>query len=148
MPVVLGAYEGAVCRVQLNRPDKLNALSDQVRQELHAILADLADRPEIRVVVIEGKGRAFSAGADLAGPAGRAARTAGTAPAGGAASTRAPAVSSSEWAVRRHAMGGWQRLLDLLESIPQVTLARLHGHCIGGAALLASACDLRIGDTT
>ena len=35
-------------------------------------------------------------------------------------------------------MGGWQRLLDLLESIPQVTLARLHGHCIGGAALLAS----------
>jgi enoyl-CoA hydratase/carnithine racemase len=42
--------------------------------------------------------------------------------------------------------GAWQRLLGLLGAIPQVTVARLHGHVIGGAVLLAAACDLRIGD--
>jgi enoyl-CoA hydratase/carnithine racemase len=41
-------------------------------------------------------------------------------------------------------MGAWQRLLDLLERIPQVTVASIHGHCIGGAVLLAVACDIRI----
>src|SRR5207244_10878209 len=49
------------------------------------------------------------------------------------------------WAQRRHAMGAWQRLLDLLERVPQVTVASIQGHCVGGAALLAVACDLRIG---
>ena len=42
-------------------------------------------------------------------------------------------------------MGAWQRLLDLLERVPQVTVASIQGHCVGGAALLAVACDLRIG---
>lgn len=35
-------------------------------------------------------------------------------------------------------------MLDLIESVPQVTVARLHGHCIGGAALIAASCDIRI----
>ena len=111
-----------VCRLVLDRPEKLNALSDDVRRALWAELTRLADEPSVRVVTIEGAGRAFSAGADLA-------------------DARPPA---SGWTERRHAYGAWQRLLDLLESIPQVTVARLHGHVVGGAVLLAAACDLRV----
>jgi enoyl-CoA hydratase/carnithine racemase len=115
--------ERGVCRVRLNRPEKLNALNEDVRVLLTDAFKTLADDTETRVVLVEGEGRSFSAGADLA--------------AGGDGVDRT-------WAERRHAAGGWQRLLDLIESVPQVTVARLHGHCIGGAALIAISCDLRI----
>lgn len=112
-----------VCHLRLNRPDKLNALNDAVREQLHTHLSTLSDRPDVSVVVISGEGRAFSAGADLAA---------------------IPTAAASSWAERRHGAGAWQRLLALLEVIPQVTVASMHGYCIGGAALLGVACDLRI----
>jgi enoyl-CoA hydratase/carnithine racemase len=59
-----------------------------------------------------------------------------------------PPTAGQSWAARRHAIGGWQRLLELVERVPQVTVASVHGHCIGGAALLAAACDLRIAADT
>ncbi len=125
MPAVEVETNGPVRRVRLNRPDKLNALSDEVRVLLTDAFTKLADDMDVRVVVLEGAGRAFSAGADLSG--------------GGFGGS-----GTMSWSQRRHASGGWQRLLDLMESVPQVTVARLHGHCVGGAALLAVACDLRI----
>jgi enoyl-CoA hydratase/carnithine racemase len=125
---VLVEYADRLCRIKLNRPDKLNALNEDVRQGLHDAFSALADQPDVAVVVLSGEGRAFSAGADLIGAA--------------------PSTGDQSWAARRHTIGGWQRLLQLLERIPQVTVASLHGHCIGGAALLAAACDLRIGDAS
>jgi enoyl-CoA hydratase/carnithine racemase len=133
--VVNYRVEGAVCRLQLNRPQQLNALDAEVYATLRDHLTELADQPDVSVVVISGAGRAFSAGADLrvvSGPATAA---------GGDGSGE----STPTWARRRHLMGTWQRLLDLVERIPQVTVASIHGHCIGGAALLAVACDVRIG---
>ena len=123
MPAVVVTTSERVCSLRLNRPDKLNALNTDVYRELHEQLARLAEDPETSVVVLSGEGRSFSAGVDLGGEAVPAAAT---------------------WAGRRHAVGHWQRLLDLLEAIPQVTVASLHGYCIGGAALLAVSCDLRI----
>ncbi|MBV8981747.1 MAG: enoyl-CoA hydratase/isomerase family protein, partial [Acidimicrobiia bacterium] len=58
-------------------------------------------------------------------------------------STSYPPVEG-DWSTRRHRTGTWQRLLEQLDRIPQVTVARLHGHVVGGAALLAAACDIRI----
>ena len=116
--------DGAVTTLRLDRPEKLNALDDAIRVGLVDALTDLEDRPEVRVVVLEGAGRAFSAGADLTGAA-------------------YPDLDV-DWATRRHRAGSWQRLLDQLGRIPQATVARLHGHVIGGAALLAAACDLRV----
>ena len=116
--------DGPVTRLRLERPEKLNALSDEVRGALADALTELEDRPEVRVVVLEGAGRAFSAGADLSGAA-------------------YPDLGD-DWTTRRHLTGAWQRLLDQLGRIPQATVARLHGHVVGGAALLAAACDLRI----
>lgn len=121
----LTVIEGAkVVRLRLERPERLNALDDALRRALAEVLHGLEDRPEVGVVVLEGAGRSFSAGADLT-------------------STAYPPVQG-EWATRRHRTGTWQRVLEQLDRIPQVTVARLQGHVIGGAALLAAACDIRI----
>ena len=114
--------DGEVWRVVLDRPAKLNALSVGVRDGLQDAIDRLHRRPDVRVVVIEGAGRAFSAGADL--------------------NERTPPAPDP--LTRRHESGAWQRLLEDLERLPQVTVARLHSHVIGGAFLLAAACDLRI----
>lgn len=79
---------------------------------------------DARIVVLRGSGRAFSAGADLKDPD--------------------IADPGDAWAARRRAAGRWGRLLDDIEALPQVTVAALHGPVIGGAALLAVACDLRV----
>jgi enoyl-CoA hydratase/carnithine racemase len=113
---------GAVRWVTLDRPAKRNALSEEVRVALQSTVDELRDRADLRVVVLAGAGPSFSAGADL-----------GDRPAA------APDVAG-----QRLATGRWQRLLADLERIPQVTVARLHGHVIGGAALLAASCDLRV----
>lgn len=115
---------GPVTTLRLDRPEKLNALDDVIRAELAGALLDLEESPDVRVVVLEGAGRAFSAGADLA--------------------SGSVADPSLDWATRRHRSGAWQRVLDQLGRIPQATVARLHGHVIGGAALLAAACDIRV----
>ncbi len=116
--------EERVVHLTLSRPEKLNALDDSLRQALVAALNELEDRPEVAVVVLRGSGRAFSAGADLR-------------------STAYPPVEG-DWATRRHRTATWQRVLEQLDRLPQVTVAGLHGHVVGGAALLAAACDLRV----
>ena len=123
------SIEAPVARLTLTRPEKLNALNDEMRRALAAACTELDDRPDVRVVLLTGAGRAFSAGADLT------------------TSAYPPADGDADWAARRHRTGTWQRLLEHLERIPQVTVAKLHGHVIGGAALLAAACDLRIAST-
>ncbi|MBA3655472.1 MAG: enoyl-CoA hydratase/isomerase family protein [Actinobacteria bacterium] len=125
--VVEVAIDPPVARVTLARPDKLNALNEDVRKALADAFTELEDRPDVRVMVLAGEGRAFSAGADLTTPA----------------YPVAPA-ETNDWVTRRHNTGTWQRLLDQLGRIPQATVAALHGHVIGGAALLAAACDIRI----
>jgi enoyl-CoA hydratase/carnithine racemase len=122
-PVVTVHELGEVWRIVLDRPAKLNALNLAVRDGLRAAVDRLHDRPDVRVAVLEGAGRAFSAGADL--------------------NERAP--SAPDPLTRRHDSGAWQRLLEDLERVPQVTVAKLHSHVIGGAFLLAAACDQRVG---
>jgi enoyl-CoA hydratase/carnithine racemase len=123
-PPVAFTVDGAVARLTLNRPDALNALDEGVRRGLAGALRELEERPEVGVLVLAGAGRAFSAGADL----------------------RATAYAdlATDWATRRHRTGAWQRVLDQFDRIPQATVGRLHGHVIGGAALLAAACDIRV----
>lgn len=119
--------DGRVARLTLNRPDKLNALNDEVRLAIRGLLDELEERPDVSILVLSGAGRAFSAGADLR------------------ATSYPPPPDDVDWVTRRHQTGTWQRLLEQLGRIPQVTVAALHGHVIGGAALLAAGCDLRIG---
>lgn len=116
--------DGPRATITLDRPEKLNPLGPDTLQELIDAAAWLDARPEVTVVVLTGAGRAFSAGADLAAfGAGEAA--------GGAMGTRAGADLG-------------RRAADALEGLRAITVARIHGHCVGGGVVLASACDLRV----
>ena len=118
--------EGHIRRLTLNRPEKRNALSNQLRGQLFAAL-DEADRdPDTRVTIIRGAGSSFSAGYDLSRESGRHAQGLPFHTAGGA----------GEWA--RHVVEGCFRVWDLAKPV----IAQVHGWCLAGGSELATACDL------
>lgn len=116
---------GARGAITLNRPDKLNPLGTLTLNELADAARYLDSMPEVKVVVVSGRGRAFSAGADLA-----AFRT---------SDGSAPPASAS-----REAADAGRRMAEAVESMRAVTVAKVHGHCVGGGLVLAAACDLRV----
>jgi enoyl-CoA hydratase/carnithine racemase len=111
---------GPIRELWLNRPDKLNPLSVATLNELTAACAELNADPQVRVVVLGGQGRCFSAGADLAG------------------------FPRPTDAGAREAADAGRRAADALEGLRAVTIARIQGWCVGGGVVLAAACDLRI----
>lgn len=118
--------DGPVAVVRLARPDKLNALSRACVAELTELVESLAADPAVRVLVLAGRGRMFSAGADV-----DEFRDAFGTGAIDAAATEAEARDGS-------------RLTDALASPDLVTIAVIHGAAIGGAAAVVAACDLRV----
>jgi enoyl-CoA hydratase/3-hydroxypropionyl-coenzyme A dehydratase len=120
--------EGALGRLTLNRPERLNALGAKALQELAEAAHWFDRRAEIRAVIVSGAGRAFSAGADLQDPP-----IADAAP-----------ESGNAWAVRREVGQYGLRMADAIEQMRAVTIAQVHGHAIGGGLVLMAACDLRI----
>lgn len=117
-------YDEATVRLVLDRPKQLNALNDDIRQVIAATLNELMERPDIRLLVLSGTGKSFCSGADLK-------------------TTSYPKVEG-DWSTRRNRTATWQRVLEQLERIPQVTIASMQGNIIGGGALIATACDFRI----
>jgi enoyl-CoA hydratase/carnithine racemase len=114
------ATRGAVGALWLNRPQRLNALSTRVLEEL-ADAARWFDRQrEVRVVVVGGRGKAFSAGADLDG------------------------FADLEDAGLRDAADAGRLMADAIEGMRAIAIARIQGWCVGGGLVLAAACDLRI----
>ena len=111
---------GTVGRIVLARPEKLNALSRAVLEEL-ATAAEFFDRSDAKVVVVAGEGRAFSAGFDLNDP------------------------SWSELGPPEESGVVGRAMVEAIGGMRALTIASIRGHCIGGGVVLASACDLRIG---
>ncbi|NTW85296.1 MAG: hypothetical protein HGB30_03930 [Holophagaceae bacterium] len=111
--------------VTLNRPEKLNALNNEVLEELEGIFADLEQDAEVGVVVLTGAGeKAFVAGADIA-----ELRTLDTAGA------------------RVQALRG-QAVYQRIESLPKPVIAAVNGFALGGGCELALACHIRIASET
>jgi enoyl-CoA hydratase/carnithine racemase len=121
MAVLRVSDDGLVRTLTLDRPERLNALGPQMREALENAVSETADS-DARVVVLQGAGRCFSAGADL----------------------KDAEPTQPTWQRRRRGAGRWGRLLDAIEALPQVTIASLHGHVIGGAVLIAMSCDMRV----
>lgn len=113
-----------VANVILNRPEKLNAISPRLIQELETAIDELACDEKVRVVVIQGAGRAFSSGTDLQSLASR------------------DMISSSS-AFRWH-LFRMQETFYKLDALEKPTLAKVHGYALGAAMELALACDFRI----
>ena len=117
--------DGAIAIVTLNAPERRNRLSKSLMEELLSRFQELAENTELRVVVLQAKGRDFSAGADLADP------------------ELADIVNADVATRRRFAQIG-PRLVRAIQEVPQMTLVAMQGHCLGGAGCLALACDLRV----
>ena len=120
-------HDGPITRVWLDRPERLNALNTQALNEIAAAFTELQTRYETSVVILGGRGRAFCAGADRKDPPARMARGSGASP-----------------RERRYAAQIGRRALEAIERLEAITIARLHGHVIGGGLVLALGCDLRL----
>jgi enoyl-CoA hydratase/carnithine racemase len=119
---ILTDHFDAVAVITLNRPDKLNALSYPLVRELDAALTQYEANDDIKAVILTGAGeRAFSAGADIHEMAG---------------------LSSEELATRQDVRGraGWH-----IATFAKPLIGAINGLAYGGAALLSSTLDLRIG---
>ena len=120
---VIVKTEGPIGRLILNRPERLNALGPTIMGDLTEAAHWFDRQPEVRVVIVSGAGRAFSAGADLKD----------TAP------TPAPT-----WQERREGGQIGLRMADAIEQMHAVTIARIQGYAVGGGVVLAAVCDLRV----
>jgi enoyl-CoA hydratase len=121
--------DASVATVWLNRPDKLNALSEDMWSDIPATIEGLGDEPDVRVIVLAGRGRAFTVGIDLGMLAGFAALE-------GSMATRSDTVYRE---VRR-----LQGTVNCLADIDKPVIAAVHGYCLGAGMNLISACDLRL----
>lgn len=106
-------------QIWLNRPDKLNPLSNHTLAEIHDAARWLDSHQDLKVVVVGGRGRAFSAGADVS------------------------VFRDADPGSVQQRSQGW-RTARALEELHAVTVARIQGWCVGGGVVLAAACDLRV----
>jgi enoyl-CoA hydratase len=113
--------------VTLNRPQRLNALSLQTVDDLHAAFDEIEQNDDVQAVVLRGAGRAFCAGIDL---------KEGALDMGPAAASKA----ESRWQVQQRYSGVTLRMRE----IPQPLIAAVQGYACGGGLSLAAACDVRL----
>lgn len=123
--------DGPIARLTFNRPEKRNAFNDRQFLDLLAGLHRAADDPEVRVVIIRGRGPAFSAGHDLSSPEGD--ETIPIDP------KYAPSVRDY-FNVERRRCGKHEDILHY----PKITIAQVHGYCIGAGEGIQASCDFTI----
>ncbi|MBN3787432.1 enoyl-CoA hydratase-related protein [Burkholderia sp. Ac-20353] len=114
---------GAIARIVLNRPDKLNSFDEAMLHELHRAVDQIEADKQARVLVITGAGRAFCAGQDLADPA-------------------MQAVDGKQPDIGNLVERLVKPLVMKIQNLPVPTVAAVNGLAAGGGAGLAFACDL------
>ena len=125
-PSLLVTREGPVGRLTLNRPTLHNAFDEELIAALTRGLGELSDDSSVRVVVLTGAGRSFSAGADL--------------------NWMRRAASYDEELNRADARA-LEAMLTTLDELPKPTIAMVNGLAIGGGVGLVAACDLAVAST-
>ncbi|MDT0608929.1 enoyl-CoA hydratase/isomerase family protein [Streptomyces lancefieldiae] len=117
-PQLLHRVTDSVATVVVHHPAKRNAMTTAMWRALPELLDTLADDPAVRALVLTGEGATFCAGADIS-------------------TLRGSAEEAQRLAVAAE---------EALAAFPKPTLAAIRGHCVGGGAQLAAACDLRFAE--
>ena len=118
---------GPILRIRMNRPDKLNAQNPALIEEMDAAFTEGAATADVRVIVLSGEGRAFSAGHDLEYPG---------------YDRRGYTYHTRIEMERRLFLDKLQRIRNL----PTPTIAQVQGHCVAAGLMLACMCDLIVCD--
>jgi 2-(1,2-epoxy-1,2-dihydrophenyl)acetyl-CoA isomerase len=114
-----------IARITLNRPSALNALNDQMGEELNSALKEVEKDPETRCVIITGAGRAFSAGEDVSGLKERYA-------------------GDTHPSLGDHLRKKYHPIIMRIRNMEKPVIARINGVAAGSGASIALACDIRI----
>jgi len=124
MSKILFEKRSVIAEIVLNRPEKLNAIDGEMLDGLEVALEKAANDDDIRVLLLRGEGRAFSAGFDLGGPT---------------------AVATGNRA--DHKRRELQRDFDLIMKFwdfPKPIIAAVHGYCLGSSMEITAVCDITI----
>lgn len=113
-----------IATIVLNRPEAYNAFSDVMKREFSEVLDETRNNPDIRVVVIKGAGKAFSAGGDV--------------------KNMVNTLQQTSLEKRDILRNGMAVILYKLRSLDQPVIAAINGPAMGAGCSLAMACDLRV----
>jgi len=126
-PLILTEQRGAIFEIVLNRPEKRNAISLEMYDQLDDAIRQAGQRSDVRAVLIRGQGEAFSSGIDVT------------------TFLQLPARYGDNWQRRMPEItADFQLTLNRLESLDLPTVALIHGYCLGLAMELSLACDIRL----
>lgn len=123
-PVLESRREGAVAVLTLARPDKLNAFTAELHAALREALAACAEDEGVRVVLLTGQGRAFSAGQDL--------------------TEDLPRDEEGRIDLGPPLARDYNPLIEMLAAYPKLTVAALNGPAVGASMNIALACDILV----
>ena len=121
---IIFTTDGPIATIKLNRPDKLNAFGGPMREEILDVLAKILADDAVRVVIVTGEGRGFSAGGDID-------------------HLKRLRESNDEEGFRQVLANG-QRITKTMRSLPKPVIAAVNGPCAGAGFSFALGCDIRI----
>ncbi|TAK31597.1 MAG: enoyl-CoA hydratase/isomerase family protein [Chloroflexota bacterium] len=121
---ILFELKDGIGRLILNRPDVRNAIDIPTLHEIDRVLTDTENDDDVKVLILEGKGKVFCAGADLKGVL----------------------ESTKDTVAMEQHLRLWHGTLNHLEAYPKVTIAKIHGLALAGGLELSMVCDLAVAD--
>ncbi len=119
--------DGAVARIDLNRPDEGNALTSAMMLQLSATLRELGNQPDVHVVALEGRGKQFCRGRDGKGES---------------------RVGMTPYEVRQKMMGAVLDVYQAVADVPVPVVALVHGDALGFGCATAVGCDITLAAST